>query len=255
MIFLLCDICCPACFMIALTFLPSHPPPGCSQADKAALPPLARLHFTLMTLHLHLSFVSLCLPPTPSLPWQSQGCHLYANTHMWVWVKEKQFFILSQNKHGPQSLPASPLSVSDWALLIGHGLQRERACCHQSQVKCRRVQGAERDLMGQNKHERTQAQGGRTSFTSCSWLSRFVKTADISTLDTSSDKFSINLTTYQFERTVPLLTAKRQRRVFQQWYFCRFAVMWTSLCFCEAHFKDGSSKQDVNQPVCLFRCD
>ncbi len=83
--FLQGDSSCPAYFMIAVTFT-SHPPTHSSQADKTALSLPSRLDFTLMTLHLHLSFVSLS-PQLPLFLDSQLGCHLYANTHVIQWKK------------------------------------------------------------------------------------------------------------------------------------------------------------------------
>lgn len=68
-----------------------------------------------MTLHLHLSFVSLS-PATP-LPWQEAGCHLYANTC--EEKKEKKCFPSFEKQTQSHNLADVPLLH-----LIGHGLQR-----------------------------------------------------------------------------------------------------------------------------------
>lgn len=77
---------------------------------------LSPLHFTPMTLHLHLSFVSLS-PATP-LPWQPAGCHLYANTC--EEKKEKKCFSPFEKQTQPHNLAGVPLLH-----LIGLGLQRD----------------------------------------------------------------------------------------------------------------------------------
>lgn len=74
------------------------------------------------------SFVICLSVPTAFLPWQPPGCHLYANTYMWLrkrkkkkkkeGKKTKQLFFLSQNKHCPAISPASPFPIRfgspDW---------------------------------------------------------------------------------------------------------------------------------------------
>lgn len=107
---------------------------------------LSRLHFTLMTLHLHLSFVSLS--QAPSLPWQPPGCHLYANTHMWLGKKEKK-----KNKNSFSSYRTINIAQQSCRLPVLYQIRlpwldtasRESGtCCLQSWVKCWQGQGAQR---------------------------------------------------------------------------------------------------------------
>lgn len=118
---------------------------------------LSPLHFTPMTLHLHLSFVSLS-PATP-LPWQPAGCHLYANT--WEGKKkknlrkeEKEMLSYWQNKHSLTILQASLFSI--W---LDMAFRETEACCLQSWVE---------GWQGQWAHS-----GGwwekRTRLTLCGW--------------------------------------------------------------------------------------
>lgn len=135
----MCDLCgwkddfcraTPAAQLIS--WLQWHLPPILLPAPHKQIKQLylspSRLHFTLMTLHLHLSFVSLSLYPlTLSVPWQPPGLSFICK-YLYVigWKKKKTvFFFLLQNKHCPQSRRL-PTSVSDSAPLIGHGLQREQ---------------------------------------------------------------------------------------------------------------------------------
>lgn len=90
---------------------------------------LSPLHFTPMTLHLHLSFVSLS-PATP-LPWQEAGCHLYANTC--EETEEKKCFTSFEKQTASQSC-RRPSSPSDWTwpserfrpAASNHGLRADR---------------------------------------------------------------------------------------------------------------------------------
>lgn len=110
------------------------------------------LHFTLMTLHLHLSFVSLS--PTVSLPWQPPGC-IYMqilicgcgekqkkNKKKKMGTKIKRFSLLSLNKECPAILLASSFSIRfgspDWTWP-----PESDVCCLQSRVKGGQLQSAQ----------------------------------------------------------------------------------------------------------------
>lgn len=82
---------------------------------------LSPLHFTPMTLHLHLSFVSLS-PATP-LPWQEAGCHLYANTC--EETEEKKCFTSFEKQTASQSCRRPSI----WLDMAFREIQ---ACCLQS---------------------------------------------------------------------------------------------------------------------------
>lgn len=87
---------------------------------------LSPLHFTPMTLHLHLSSLS---PVTP-LRWQRAGCHLYANT----WgggggvrgKKRKKCFPQWKNKHS-----LTILQVSLFAIWLGTAFRLRPAVSNQ----------------------------------------------------------------------------------------------------------------------------
>lgn len=115
-----------AYFMIAVTFT-SNPAPQPSHADKTALSPSV-----LPAVYSHdtsSSFV-VCLSLPDSFSFLTATGLSFICKYSYVIgkkrkKKEKQFFFLSQNKHCPQSGWLPP-SVSDSALLIGQGLQREQ---------------------------------------------------------------------------------------------------------------------------------
>lgn len=100
---------------------------------------LSPLHFTPMTLHLHLSFVSLS-PATP-LPWQPAGCHLYANTHDGQknqGKEEKEMLSSSWKTNTVSQSCRRPSSLSDWTwpserlrpAVSNHGLKADRGSEH-----------------------------------------------------------------------------------------------------------------------------
>lgn len=129
-IFLLGGSSCPAYVTAVVTFA-SRPQRISSQTDKTAPlpPPTSCLHFTLMTLHLHLSSVS----PSP--------LHFFLDSH-WAVIymqilkcdcgkgkkkekekKKKRTGLLSYRKINiaPAISAGIPLFLSDSAPLIGHG--------------------------------------------------------------------------------------------------------------------------------------
>lgn len=81
------------------------------------------------------SFVICLSVPTAFLPWQPPGCHLYANTYMWLRKRKKRRRRREKKQNSFSSYRKintalqsrrHPPSLSDSAPLIGHGLRREQ---------------------------------------------------------------------------------------------------------------------------------
>lgn len=105
----------------------------------------SRLHFTLMTLHLYLSFVSLT--PTPSLPWQSPVLSFICKYSYGLGRKKKgnKNSFSSYHKinigHHLVSFPLLYPIVLPW---LDMASRESGTCCLQSRVKRWRGQGAQR---------------------------------------------------------------------------------------------------------------
>lgn len=115
--------------MITVTFT-SHPPPPVTpkQIKPFSLPPSC-LHFTLLTLHLHLSLSS----QTPLFP-DSQQAVIYMQILICDFKKKKLFF-LSQNKHCLRSCLAFSLLYQIQFYWLDMASRESSACCLQSRVK------------------------------------------------------------------------------------------------------------------------